>query len=52
MSTIKTEKPAKENTQGRHYTPKSAPPAAQVLDPITARLPKIALRDPQLRKLG
>jgi hypothetical protein len=52
MGAITTEKSAKENTQGRHYTPKSAFKAAQVSDPITAASVKIASSDSQLLKLG
>jgi hypothetical protein len=52
MSAIKTDKPVKENTQGRHYTPKSALRETQVPDLTTSPSPKIALSDPQLRKLG
>jgi hypothetical protein len=43
---------AKENTQGRHYTPKSAQHHAQVLDPIQRAIAKNLNRNPQLRKLG
>jgi hypothetical protein len=52
MRAIRTEKTAKENTQGRHYTAKSASNAAQVADPITAGPAKMASGDAQLRKLG
>jgi hypothetical protein len=52
MGAIKTDPSAKENTQGRHYTPKSALRNTQLLDPATARSPKIASSDSQLRKLG
>src|SRR5208337_3045131 len=41
-----------ENTQGRHYTPNSAPPALQLLDLTHATLRKIAKSAPKLRKLG
>jgi hypothetical protein len=52
MGAITTEKSEKENTQGRHYMPKSALLEAQVPDPTTAPLPKIASNDSQLRKLA
>jgi hypothetical protein len=52
MGAITTEKSEKENTQGRHYTPKSAATLSQVFDPITAPPPKIASNDSQLLKLG
>jgi hypothetical protein len=52
MRAITPEKSAKENTQGRHYTPESASRRRQVTDLITARLSKIASTDLQLRKLG
>jgi hypothetical protein len=52
MSAIKTDPPAKENTQGRHYTPKSALREPQVTDRIKTRHLKIASNDSQLLNLG
>jgi hypothetical protein len=52
MTAIKTDPSAKENTQGRHYTPESAPPQVQVPDPITPPTSKIASGDSELLKLG
>lgn len=47
-----THRATKENTQGRHYMPKSALRQAQVTDPTTAPLSKIASSNFQLLKLG
>jgi hypothetical protein len=52
MRRIKTDDAAKENPQGRHYTPKSPSSTTQVLDPLTAQQPKITSSASQLRKLG
>jgi hypothetical protein len=52
MRRIKTDVSAKENPQGRHYTPKSASTATQVLDPTTSHPPKSLKTSSQLRKLG
>jgi hypothetical protein len=52
MSAIKTDPPAKENTQGRHYTPKCVLREMQVPDPAIPPPLKIASSDSQLRKLG
>jgi hypothetical protein len=43
---------AKENTQGRHYAPKSATSTAQAFDPTHAGSCEIAKTDLILRKLG
>jgi hypothetical protein len=52
MPPIKTDTLAKENTQSRHYTPKSALHATQAFDPTTVPPTKIASNNSQLRKLG
>jgi hypothetical protein len=52
MRPIRTHTGAKENAQGRHYIPKSARPATQALDPITAQNPTCSPIDIKLRKLG
>jgi hypothetical protein len=44
--------PAKENTQGRHYTPKSPSRAAQPIDPTRITSCEFAKISLQLRKLG
>jgi hypothetical protein len=44
--------PAKENTQGRHYMPKSHVRALQAFDPARIAQRPIAKTTPQLRKLG
>jgi hypothetical protein len=43
---------AKENTQGRHYTPKSPIDTPQVLDPTQPQRRANRKTTPQLRKLG
>jgi hypothetical protein len=47
-----SEPEAKENTQGRHDTPKSASRAAQALDLTRIRTREIAKTALQLLKLG
>jgi hypothetical protein len=43
---------AKENTQGRHYMPKSSSQTAQPFDPTRVASRKIAKITPKLLKFG
>jgi hypothetical protein len=52
MRHIRTHHVAKDNAQGRHYTPKSPVAAMQVLDPIHPAPSKNLTTRPQLLKLG
>jgi hypothetical protein len=52
MVRITTDRTAKANDQGRHYTPFSAQNRAQVYDPIKRRSPKIRQIRVILLKLG
>jgi hypothetical protein len=52
MHPNQSDSPPQENTQGRHYTPKSPSLTTQPLDPTRITPSEIAKTIPQLRKLG